>query len=123
DHVLVLEILDLLFRQPAGLDQLVEERMVGGGGMQLAAAIDVAARVADPAEPGLLVADEAADERRPHSALARGVVLRISRFAVAPHVGRACELERHGASLADPPGALARRFPRPCRIAPKVCSS
>src|SRR6266478_4524399 len=43
DDVLVLEVLDLFFRQAAGADQLVEQRMIPRRRVQLAAPPDVAA--------------------------------------------------------------------------------
>ena len=67
----MLEVGDLLVGEPAGLDQFVQERVIAGRRVQLAAPPEIAAAVAHPAEPGLFLAHQAGDVRGAHAALAR----------------------------------------------------
>ena len=76
DRVLVRDLLDLLARELAALDELVEDRVVLGELLDPAVAHQVDAAVADVRDEAVRARDEQRRERRAHAALL-GVGLRL----------------------------------------------
>ncbi len=76
DRVLLSDLFDLLARELAALDELVEDGVILGDLLHVAAAHHVDAAVADVRDEALLADDDERRQRRAHAALGR-VVLRF----------------------------------------------
>ena len=98
DDVVVLEGLGLFFGELAGLDELVDERLVARDLHELLAAQDVAARVADLREEEVVVDERRGGDRRAHAA-ARAIELRLLEDAQARRLDGAHEAPREIVAL------------------------
>ena len=93
DDVVVLEGFRLFFRQLAGLDELVDERLIAGQLNQTAVAQHVGARVADLSEKEVVVHERGRGHRRAHPA-SRAIELGLLKDAEAGRLDAVDEAPR-----------------------------